>query len=149
MPNGHTAPAGRQWMAGAGPASLALALPPDQTRPRPPASQSELVAELGYEALCEPGFPRLLLHAVETVARGIEAEIVRVDELLSDGELLVRAAFGTDGAHERAVRLLAGTGSQAGFTLAERRPVTSDDLQTEARFRPAPCLTRAGARPCG
>ena len=108
--------------------------------------QLQAVAELGFDALGTPAFATLIDRAVQDVARALAVEIVAVEELQADGNLAVHAAVGVS---ESALGLQpagAGEGSQAGYTVQAGEPVITDDLLTEARFRPATVLTRNGAR---
>ena len=108
--------------------------------------QLQAVAELGLEAIGAPAFAVLIDRVVQSVARALAVEIVAIEELLADGDLVVHAAVGVG---ERALgrqQAGAGEGSQAGYTVQAGTPVITDDLLTEARFRPAAVLTRSAAR---
>ena len=80
------------------------------------------------------------------MSSALGVEIVAVDELLADGDLLVRAAVGLGDGPIGVVRGSAGRGSQAGYTLLSAQPVISADLMVERRFTPAAVLVAFGAR---
>jgi diguanylate cyclase (GGDEF)-like protein/PAS domain S-box-containing protein len=110
------------------------------------ARQMQAVADLGLEALADPAFPVLIGRAVGVVARELDVEVVAIDELLADGQLLVRAAVGLEEGAAGHYMAKGGDDSQAGYTLLAGEPVIADDLRQEVRFTPAPALMRAGAR---
>ena len=127
---------------GGGSASDVLELARLRARER----QLQAVAELGLEAIGAPAFAVLIDRVVQSVARALAVEVVAIEELLADGGLVVHAAVGVG---ERALgrqQAGAGEGSQAGYTVQAGTPVITDDLLTEARFRPAAVLTRSAAR---
>ena len=108
--------------------------------------QLQAVAELGFAAIGAPPFAVLIDRAVQSVAKALGVEIIAVEELGADGDLLVHAAVGVVEDALGRQPAGAGEGSQAGYTLRAGAPVITDDLLTEARFRPAAVLTRSAAR---
>ncbi len=101
------------------------------------------VAELGRYAVGHPPYLMLLERAVAGVAQALGLELAAVLELQDDGALVLSAAVG----FERDVigtTIEGGAGSQSGYTLDAGQPVVVEDLQKEARFRPAALLTDLG-----
>jgi PAS domain S-box-containing protein len=99
------------------------------------ARQQAAVAALGQRALAGASIDALKTEAVEAVARELDVEYAKVLELTPDGgSLLLRAGVGWAPGLVGRASVSAGTESQAGFTLAERRPVIVADLGAETRF---------------
>ena len=100
--------------------------------------QAAAVAALGLRALEGTETETLLREASHIVSRHLRAEQCTIAETLPDGggSLTVRAAAGW---REGVVGQVfgAGTGSQAGFALLQRRPLLVEDYANERRF-PAP-----------
>ncbi len=98
--------------------------------------QRELLAELGAFALKTDDLDALLREACRLVALGLDVHFAKVLEYIpSEHTLLVRAGVGwRDGVVGRA-KLEADDGSPAGHALRTDRPVISNDLETEPRFR--------------
>jgi PAS domain S-box-containing protein len=107
------------------------------------ARQQAALASLGQEALLGGDIRSLFDAAVRTVAATLEIELVKILELLPDGEeLVMRAGVGwRDGVEHR---VDAGARSQAGFTLVSDTPVVVEDLSTERRFEGPPLLIEHG-----
>ncbi|MGO9955744.1 MAG: EAL domain-containing protein [Solirubrobacteraceae bacterium] len=110
------------------------------------AAEQKALAELGLRTLTHATPEELIDQAVRAVSSALGVEIVAVDELLADGDLIVRAAVGLGERPIGVVRGSAGKGSQAGYTLLSAEPVISADLRTERRFTPAAVLMAHGAR---
>jgi PAS domain S-box-containing protein len=110
------------------------------------AAEQKALAELGLRALTRASPAELIDRALRAVSSALGVEIVAVDELLGDGDLLVRSAVGLGDLPIGVVRGSAGRGSQAGYTLLSAKPVISADLTTERRFTPAAVLVAHGAR---
>jgi PAS domain S-box-containing protein len=98
--------------------------------------QQATVAQLGQVALAGGDDQKLMDEAVVLVTKTLNIELSKVLELLpGDEQLLLRAGVGwMPGKVGHAVVPL-GRESQAGYTLASDKPVISDDLPTEKRFK--------------
>jgi GAF domain-containing protein len=117
----------------------------DELRTR--LKQQAAVAELGQRALAGLELERLLDEAVRRVTDELGAPYVAVLELQAGGEeLLMRAGAGfADGVV--GTRRVPATGmSQAAYTLRERQPAISQDLDSEGRFEPSEDLRAGGVR---
>ncbi len=110
------------------------------------AAEQKALAELGLRTLTRASAADLIDQAVRAVSSALGVEIVAVDELLADGDVLIRSAVGLGDRPTGVVRGSAGEGSQAGYTLLSAGPVISVDLTCERRFTPAAVLMAHGAR---
>jgi two-component sensor histidine kinase len=126
--------------------------PPDETAP-PSTSralakrirQQEIIAEIGVTALQAGGFERLLAETVRLTADGMEAEFCKILEHLSDeNRFLVRAGVGWEPGIVGKATVGADLESPAGFALQTGRPVISNHLENEQRFRTPELLVRHG-----
>ncbi|MGO9902728.1 MAG: PAS domain S-box protein [Solirubrobacteraceae bacterium] len=109
------------------------------------AAEQKALAELGLRALTRAPPADLIDQAVRAVSDALNVEIVAVDELLADGDVLLRSAVGLGDRPVGVVMDSAGKGSQAGYTLLSAQPVISVDLRAERRFTPAAVLMAHGA----
>lgn len=97
--------------------------------------QQAVVANLGVQALSGIGLSRLFDEAVNSIAKYLDTEYVKVLELLPDGkQLLLRAGVGWQEGLVGQVIVESGSDSQAGFTLLSHEPVVVEDMHTEKRF---------------
>jgi two-component sensor histidine kinase len=130
-----------------------------ETPPHPPASQvtqralelrvrqQEILAELGVQALQGIPFPELLDHAVRLVAGGLEAEFCKVMEYMpTKGMFLVVAGVGWDADVVGKATIGADLASPGGFALRTGKPVISNHLEQESRFRTPSLLVKYGIR---
>lgn len=103
------------------------------------------IANLGVLALSGAGLSQLFFEALESIAKHLDTEFVKVLELLPDGKhLLLRAGIGwQEGLVGQAV-INARPDTQAGYTLLSHEPVIVEDLQTEKRFSGPPLLVEHG-----
>jgi two-component sensor histidine kinase len=109
--------------------------------------QQELLAELGVLALQGTGFVELLNHAARLTAEGLRADYCKVLEYLpSEKMLLVRAGVGWDDGVVGHARVGADLASPAGFALRTGKPVISNHLENEERFRTPDLLVQYGIR---
>jgi PAS domain S-box-containing protein len=109
--------------------------------------QQTAIARLGQGALSELELSTLLDQAVAIVAQTLEAEYVKVLELLPDRqELLLRAGVGWKEGWVGQTRVGAGKDSQAGYTLLVNEPVIVEDLRSEVRFSGPPLLHEHNVR---
>lgn len=109
--------------------------------------QQALLAELGVLALKGTALPELLDAAAEMVAAGLDAEFSKVLELLPDHKrLLVRAGVGWHAGVVGTASVGADLASPAGYALRTGRPVISNHLGSEDRFRTPELLVEHGVR---
>jgi two-component sensor histidine kinase len=109
--------------------------------------QQEILAELGVLALQGATFDELLNQTVRLTAEGMEAEFCKVLEYIpADRRFLVRAGVGW---HEGIVGIAtvgADLESPSGFALRTGKPVVSNHLENEQRFRTPELLVQHGIR---
>ncbi len=110
------------------------------------AAEQKALADLGLRTLTHTPPADLIDQAVRAVSSALGVEIAAVEELLADGNVLVRSAVGLGDRPTRVVLGSGGKASQAGYTLLSAKPVISADLAAERRFTPAPVLVAHGAR---
>ena len=109
--------------------------------------QQEILAELGVLALQEKVFLDLLHQTARLTAEGMEAEFCKVLEYIpAENRFLVRAGVGW---HEGIVGV-ATVGADlelpSGFALRTGKPVISNHLENEQRFRTPEVLLEHGIR---
>ena len=109
--------------------------------------QQEILAELGVLALQGTPFLELLNQTAHLTAEGMEAEFCKVLEYMpAQNRLLVRAGVGW---HEGIVGVAtvgADLESPSGFALRTGKPVISNHLENEQRFRTPELLVEHGIR---
>lgn len=104
--------------------------------------QQALLAELGRRALADPTLDVLLAEAARLTAVGMRTEFCKVLEYLpADNRLLVRAGVGWKEGVVGHATVGADMESPAGYALHTGKPVISNHLDTEDRFR-TPALLR-------
>ena len=104
--------------------------------------QQALLAEIGRRALSDLGFEALLEEASRLTALGLNVRFCKVLEYLPDqGRLLVRAGVGWHAGVVGHATVGADLASPAGYALHTGKPVISNQLSTEQRFR-TPSLLR-------
>jgi two-component sensor histidine kinase len=109
--------------------------------------QQEILAELGVFALQGPSFSDLLNETARLTAEGLEAEFSKVMEYLPlENRLLVRAGVGWSEGVVGSASVGADLESPAGFALHSGRPVISNHLKDERRFRTPELLLQHGIR---
>ena len=107
--------------------------------------QQALLAELGRRALTAPSVEELLRESSRLVALGLETSFCKVLEYLpQEGRLLVRAGVGWEDHVIGVATIGAELVSPAGYALHTGKPVISNDLQAETRFRTPELLKRHG-----
>lgn len=107
--------------------------------------QQALLTELGRRALGASGVDELLQEASRLVALGLETSFCKVLQYLpQDGRLLVRAGVGWADHVIGIATVGADLASPAGYALHTGKPVISNDLHTETRFRTPDLLKRHG-----
>src|SRR5689334_21619387 len=109
--------------------------------------QQELLAQLGVLALQGTSFIEMLNHTARMTAEGLEAEYCKVMEYLPAGNrLLVRAGVGWDEGVVGSATVGADLASPAGYALRTGKPVISNHLENEQRFRTPELLIQHGIR---
>jgi two-component sensor histidine kinase len=109
--------------------------------------QQEILAELGVLALQGPSLDELLNQTARLTAEGMEAEFCKVLEFLpSENCLLVRAGVGWNAGVVGSAKVEADLSSPGGFALRTGKPVISNHLENEERFKTPELLARYGIR---
>jgi hypothetical protein len=109
--------------------------------------QQELLAELGVLALQGTNFMGMLNHTARITAEGLQAEYCKVMEYLrAENRLLVRAGVGWDEGVVGTATVGADLASPAGYALRTGKPVISNHLENEQRFRTPELLVEHGIR---
>src|ERR1700730_6079517 len=109
--------------------------------------QQELLAELGVLALQRTSFIGMLDQTARMTAEGLDAEYCKVMEYLpAENRLLVRAGIGWDEGVVGVASVGADLASPAGFALRTGKPVISNHLENEERFRTPDLLIEHGIR---
>jgi two-component sensor histidine kinase len=109
--------------------------------------QQELLAELGIRALQRTSFMDLLYHAARMTAEGLGAEYCKVLEYnAAENRFLVRAGVGWNEGVIGTASVGADLASPAGFALRTGKPVISNHLENEERFRTPALLVEYGIR---
>ncbi len=107
--------------------------------------QQEILAELGVGALQGAGFDQLLTDTARLTAEGLRTEFCKVLEYIpAESRFLVRAGVGWDPGIVGVASIGADLASPAGFALKTGRPVISNHLESEERFRTPKILARHG-----
>jgi GAF domain-containing protein len=141
-------------MAPSGPTKPIVESPPSQGRTAPdePALQSrirqqEALADLGVTALKGTPFEHLLNETVRLSVKGLNAEFGKVLEYLpSEDRFVMRAGIGWDAGLAGRATVGADLESPAGFALRTGKPVISNHLESEQRFRTPDLLAAHGVR---
>src|ERR1700757_4415882 len=109
--------------------------------------QQELLAELGVLALQRTSFSDLLNHTARMTAEGLDAEYCKILEYIpADKRLLVRAGVGWGEGVVGNATVGADLDSPSGFALRTGKPVISNHLENEQRFRTPELLVEHGIR---
>lgn len=109
--------------------------------------QQELLAELGVLALQGASFVEMLNHTARMTAEGLGAEYCKVLEYMpGENRLLVRAGVGWDEGVVGHATVGADLASPAGYALRTGKPVISNHLDNEQRFRTPELLLEHGIR---
>jgi len=109
--------------------------------------QQELLAELGVLALQRTSFTDLLNHTARMTAEGLDAEYCKIMEYIpEDKRLLVRAGVGWGEGVVGNATVGADLDSPAGYALHTGKPVISNHLENEERFRTPELLAEHGIR---
>lgn len=98
--------------------------------------QQEILAELGVKALQGASFDELLTETAHLTSEGLQTEFCKVLEYFpSENRLLVRAGVGWQPGVIGVATIGADLASPAGFALRTGKPVISNHLDIEERFR--------------
>jgi two-component sensor histidine kinase len=109
--------------------------------------QQEILAELGVAALGRITLQELLDSAVRMAAEGLEAELCKVLEYIpTENRLLLRAGIGWDPGLVGVASVGADLASPSGYALKTGKPVISNHLENEERFRTSELLRHHGVR---
>jgi two-component sensor histidine kinase len=109
--------------------------------------QQEILSELGVLSLQHTTFEELLDRTGELVAEGLQADYSKVMQYLPDEKrLLVRAGVGWPPGVVGRASVGADLDSPAGFALRTGKPVISNHLENEERFRTPELLVQHGVR---
>lgn len=107
--------------------------------------QQEILAELGVTALQGADFDKLLAETARLTAEALRAEFCKVlEHIPSENRLLVRAGVGWDDGIVGNASIGADLASPAGFALRTGKPVISNHLENEERFRTPEMLAQHG-----
>ena len=109
--------------------------------------QQEILAELGVLALQGTPFPELLASTASLTAKGLEAEFCKVLEYQrEERRFIVTAGVGWGPDVVGIATVGADIESPAGYALITGKPVISNHLENEERFRTPELLVRHGIR---
>jgi signal transduction histidine kinase/ActR/RegA family two-component response regulator len=109
--------------------------------------QQALLAQIGQRALSDLDFDGLLEEAVRLAALGLETRYCKVMEYMpGTNRLLVRAGVGWDAGVVGHATVGADLDSPAGYALHTGKPVISNHLSREDRFRTPELLARHGVQ---
>ena len=109
--------------------------------------QQELLAELGVLALQGTSFTGMLEHTARITAEGLGADYCKVLEYLpAENRLLVKAGVGWGPGVVGHATVGADLASPAGYALHTGKPVISNHLENEQRFRTPELLVEHGIR---
>jgi two-component sensor histidine kinase len=109
--------------------------------------QQELLAELGVLALQRTSLIGMLNHTARVTSEGLGAEYCKVMEFLpAENRLLVRAGVGWEEGVIGSATVGADLASPAGYALRTGKPVISNHLANEQRFRTPELLVEHGIR---
>jgi two-component sensor histidine kinase len=109
--------------------------------------QVSTLAEFGKGALRVDDVGALLQEATRLVSDAIDVELVKVLQILPDGEtMLVRAGVNWAPGVVGHATIPANEGSAAGYALRTGQPVISENVETESRFQIPILLTQHGVK---
>ncbi len=109
--------------------------------------QQEILAELGVLALKGTPFSELIERTVILTAEGLQAEFCKTLEYMPEENcLLVNAGVGWDAGVIGRATVGVDLDSPAGFALQTGKPVISNHLENEERFRTPELLLQHGIR---
>ena len=120
---------------------------PSERELRQRVRQQELLAEFGVQALRGTPLEELLELTAQLAATGLDAEFAKVMEYLpAENRLVIRAGVGWPPGIIGQASVGADLASPAGFALRTGKPVISNHLENEERFRTPELLVEHGIR---
>ncbi len=109
--------------------------------------QQEIMSELGVMALQGPPFETLLAETVRLTAESLRVKFCKVLRYIpEENRLLVQAGVGWDAGIVGVASIGADMESPAGFALRTGKPVISNHLENEERFRTPDVLVQHGIK---
>lgn len=109
--------------------------------------QQQILADLGVKALQGASFDEMLTETVRLTAEGLRSEFCKVlEHIPSENRLLVRAGVGWEPGVVGVASVGTDLASPSGFALRTGKPVISNQLENEERFRTPELLRRHGIR---
>ena len=109
--------------------------------------QQEILSELGVLALQGAAFEALLTETVRLTAEGLRVQFCKVLRYIpEENRLLVQAGVGWDPGIVGVASIGADLASPAGFALRTGKPVISNHLENEERFRTPDLLAEHGIK---
>ena len=109
--------------------------------------QQEILAELGVVSLQRTPFRELLDRTVQFAAEGLQAELCKILEYIpEDNRMLMRAGVGWNPGLIDVASVGADLESPSGYALRTGKPVISNHLENEERFRTPELLKVHGVR---
>jgi two-component sensor histidine kinase len=109
--------------------------------------QQEILAELGVVSLQRTPFRELLDRTVQFAAEGLQAELCKILEYIpEDNRMLMRAGVGWNPGLIDVASVGADLESPSGYALQTGKPVISNHLENEERFRTPDLLKVHGVR---
>lgn len=109
--------------------------------------QQEILADLGVLALKGAPFEDLLHETVRLSVEGLSADFGKVlEHLPAEDRLIMRAGIGWEGGLVGKASIGADLASPGGFALRTGKPVISNHLESEQRFRTPDLLAAHGVR---
>ena len=109
--------------------------------------QQEILAELGVVCLQRTPFHQLLDRTVQFAAEGLQAELCKILEYIpEDNRMLMRAGVGWNPGLIDVASVGADLESPSGYALRTGKPVISNHLENEERFRTPDLLKVHGVR---
>ena len=109
--------------------------------------QQSVIARFGELALRCDDLDEILTEACRLISEALGTDLAKVMELQEDQiTLLVRAGVGWKPNVVGIIRVEANRSSSEGYALHTGKPITSDDIQNETRFRYAQFLTDNGVK---
>jgi two-component sensor histidine kinase len=107
--------------------------------------QQEILAELGVTALQGASFDQLMSDTARLTAEGMQSEFCKVlEHLPAENCFVVRAGVGWGPGIVGVAKVGADLASPAGFALQTGKPVISNHLENEERFRTPDLLVQYG-----
>lgn len=109
--------------------------------------QQRLTAEFGHFALKTHELPALLQEATRLCAEGLQSELCKILEYLPpEHQFIVRAGIGWKDGVVGQARVGADLESPSGYAFQTGKPVISNHLEAESRFRTPQLLAECGVK---